>query len=222
MLISGLFAWAAVASVLLSMLVCAALLLGAFQRRALALSAREQRLRVRAPEPFVPGRAPFLGVRLDVGLEIRAALEEFASEASDRFVVVDAAIAPNLLLHADRDALRTIVNILVDHAIRQAQEQVLVSVMQLGARIQIAVTDDGSGATAAEQQAILRPVAELAALQGGTIDIETWPGQGTTVAVRLPAFVENQRRPEQDRRTPLNSQSFADEGELAAEASWEI
>ena len=149
-------------------------------------------------------------------------LEEFASEASERFIVVDVAVAPDLSLHADRDALRTIVNCLVGHAIRQAHEQILVSAMRLGGRVQIAVTDDGSCANEPEQRAILRPVAELTALQGGIFDIETWPGQGTMVAVRLPAQVETQRQAEQGRRTLLHAPSFADEGELAAEASWEI
>ena len=220
MMIGGPFAMAVAALVVGSTLVCTALLMGAFRRRAVALPAGDKPAR-RAREPFVAGRTPFLGARLDVGQEVRAVLEELASEAPDGLVVADLAIAPDLSVHADRDALQTILNLLVCHAARQAREKILVSAVRRGGRVQIAVTDDGSGASEAEQQAILRPVAELAALQGSTFDIETWPGQGTTITVRLLEPVETQRPPEQDRRTAPASQPLEDESELAAEASWE-
>lgn len=195
--------------------------MGAFRRRALTAHGGDMP-RMHEPERVVPLRAPFLGAKLDVGLEIRAVLEALVSEATNRFVVLDVAVAPNLTLHADRDALRAILNSLVGHAIRQAREQVLVSATLLGGRVQIAVTDDGSGVTEAEQRAILRPAAELAALRGGMFDIETWPGQGTTVAVRLPVPVEIQRPSEQGRRITPALQYFEDKSEVEAEASWEI
>ena len=219
MMIGGSFAVAAGVVAVGSTLVCMALLMGVFRRRAVAAFVLEEP-RMPAGEPFVPGRAPFVGAKLDVEVEIRTVLEEHASEASDRYVVLDMAVAPNLSVHTDRNALRTILNLLVCHAISQAYEKVLVSAMHRGGRVHIAVTDDGNGTSEGKQQAILRPVAEVAALQGGTLEIETWPGQGTTAAVRLPASVDVKRPPEPERRATPEPQSVEVENEPATEASW--
>ena len=64
--------------------------------------------------------------------------------------------------------------------------RVLLSAIRLGGRVQIAVIDDGDGPAAAVQEAALRDMAQLVALQGGTIDVESRRGEGTTVLVRLP------------------------------------
>jgi hypothetical protein len=67
-------------------------------------------------------------------------------------------------------------------------------------------------------------MAQLVALQGGTIDVESRRGEGTTVLVRLPEPMGTASTPET--RKPLPAERFAapsaDALEAAVEHSWEI
>jgi len=201
-------------------LVCGVLLAGGCRSRAMVRPGRSE-ASASAGRPEVTCRVPFAATRLDVAAEVRLALAAMSQEAKDRLVALDKAIAPELAVHADAEALRQVLVLLVGHAVRQAHEQVLVSAAVLGGRVQIAVTDDGPGEAPDGQQAMLRQAMELVALQGGTLGIEAWPGQGSTVAVRLPEAVALRQEPEREEVAPRAGCFIANRPAVAAEAPWD-
>ncbi len=139
-------------------------------------------------------RKPFASAMLDVAAEARDVLQEMAAEAAGHLVQLEFAAQPDLSVYADRLALRTVLCALIRNAVQHSRGgRVLLSAIRLGGRVQIAVIDDGVGPPAAIQQAALRELAQLVALQGGTIDIETDPGEGTAVLVRFLAPIGGQR-----------------------------
>jgi signal transduction histidine kinase len=172
----------------LSAITCGALLFGGWRRRQdlMAFQDGGEPMPVARPA-FDLGRMPFVGGVLDVAAEVRDVLAQLAAEAARHLVRLEFAVQPELSVHADRLALRAVLSELVGNAVEHAPGgRVLVSAVRLGGRVQIAVIDDGAGPEAALQEAALREVAQVVALQGGTIDVEVHPGEGTTVLVRLP------------------------------------
>jgi signal transduction histidine kinase len=211
----------------LSAITCGTLLLGGWRRRQhlLARTYSAESI-VTARLPFGLVRAPFASGMLDVAAEARSVLAQMAAEASAHLVQLEFATQANLSVHADRYALRAVLSELVSNAVRHAPGgRVLLSAIRLGGRVQIAVIDDGAGPDATVQQAELREMAQLVALQGGTIDIEACPGEGTTVLVRLPEPMASVCIPDLEpthqrpaRRTPLPRAAL----EPIVEISWDI
>jgi len=183
----GLFAAALLGA---STVVCSLVLLHGWRRRQCML-ARDMRPRADPLSPvilpFALGRTPFVGAMLDLSAEVRDVLERLSGDAAQSLVQLEMAVPPDLWVHTDALALRTVLAALAGRAVRQARGgMVLVSAVRQGGRVQIAVTDDGAGVPAPVQEAALREVAQLVALQGGTLEIDALPGVGTTVVVRLP------------------------------------
>lgn len=181
----GLFVYALLG---LSAITCGTFLLGGWQRQRHLQRAQAVGEPVATAQPlFGLARAPFVGGVLDVTAEARDVLAQMAGEAARHLVQLEFAVQPDLSVHADPLALRGVLSELVGNAVRHAPGgRVLLSATRLGGRVQIAVIDDGAGPTAAVREAALREVAQVVALQGGTIDIEVHPGEGTTILVRLP------------------------------------
>ncbi len=211
----------------LSAITCATLLIGGWRRRQHLMARHHGSVPWQpAPPPFGPGQAPFASFPLDVAAEARDLLHHMAPEAARDLVQLEFAVPPGLTVHADRLALRTVLSELIANAVRHTPGgRVLLSAIELGGRVQIAVIDDGAGADAATQEAALREVAQLVALQGGTIDIDTWRGEGTTVIVRLPDPAQATRpsgeapRPRPTARPAATSRAAL---EPVAEHSWDI
>ena len=181
----GLFAAALLS---LSAIACGTLLLAGWRQRQ-HLVARQSGIAPMATLPplYGLGRTPFASGLLDVAAELRDVLHHMAGEATGHLVQLEYAVQPELSVHADRLALRAVLSELVGSAVRHTPGgRVLLSAIRLGGRVQIAVIDDGAGPEAAVQEAALREMAQLVALQGGTIEVEVQPGEGTTVLVRLP------------------------------------
>lgn len=112
------------------------------------------------------------------------------------------------MVHADPEHVRCIVRDLVDNAVRYGGDGVQVRVAASSGRVELSVQDGGRGmdeadaavafefgvrgAAAAET---LEPgmgiglwvCRRLAELNGGTVELATAPGEGTTVTVSLPA-----------------------------------
>jgi signal transduction histidine kinase len=221
------FAWSASILLVLSAMSCGLFLLGGWRQRQQMLVRANAAAPVPArPALFALGRTPFVSGELDVATELRDALAQMAGEAAAHMVQLEFAVQPDLSVHADPLALRMVLSELVGSAMRHAPGgRVLVSATRLGGRVQIAVIDDGAGPEAAVQQAALREVAELVALQGGTMDVEAHAGEGTSVVVRLlePAAAG---RPPGDAAMPQQAQR-ADgpqraTREAVVEHSWEI
>jgi len=84
------------------------------------------------------------------------------------------------------------------NVVRHAQAQaVVVELSEAGGMLQLLVRDDGQGfavaaargrATQGASQGLLS-MQERAALAGGTLEIDSTPGRGTTVRARLPLAV---------------------------------
>ena len=90
----------------------------------------------------------------------------------------------------DRPLFRDVLHELLVHAIsRGPADRVLLGAHLEGGQLHVSVTDDGRVTELEAQRAALRPVERLAAGLGASLGIEIWPGQGTTVVLRLPISV---------------------------------
>lgn len=119
----------------------------------------------------------------DVGQEIRAIL----TNARPQRVRLEIAVQPDLRLHADSAAFRQALAGLVQHACSQALvSRVLVAASQSGESIQVGISDDCIGADLGSRQRALWPIERLIAQQGGSLEVASWPDQGTTVLTRWP------------------------------------
>jgi len=133
-----------------------------------------------------PNTAPARGL-VDVQSEARAVLESLAGIAQKQDIRLEIAIQADLTVRLDRDEFRDAIAALVTHAIHAVSGgRVLLGAMRHAGRIQIAVMDEGSGDDPSLQSAQLRPIAEFAARQGGSLEIDSRPNEGTTLLLRLP------------------------------------
>jgi signal transduction histidine kinase len=129
-----------------------------------------------------------LGPRLlDTKSEVLGAVRQVEDLARRRKVRMQVAIQSDLAVWAEPLWFRKALNGLLENAIEQAPcGKVMIGGMRQGGRIQIAVLDDGEGEDGLEQQAVLRWVARIITMQGGTLDIESRRGVGTLVVMRMP------------------------------------
>lgn len=217
-----------------SAITCGALVLGGWRRhRHLIAHDHGGVSMVCASPPFDLVRTPFASGSLNVAAEARDILARMAAEAAGHLVQLEIAVQPDLSIHADRLALHAVLSQLVGNAVHHAAGgRVLLSAIRLRGRVQIAVIDDGIGPDAAVQQAALRNVAQLVALQGGTIKVEAQRGESTTVLVQLPEPASANRTPgEMPQQRPAvriatasrpEQKAAQPEQEALAEYSWEI
>jgi anti-sigma regulatory factor (Ser/Thr protein kinase) len=206
---------------------CCAIVFSGWRRRSHLISRQHGgEPALRASPPFDLVRMPFASAALDIATEARDVLARMATEAAGCLVQLEVAVQPGLAVHADRFALRAVLSQLVGNAIRHAAGgRVLLSASRLGGRVQIAVIDDGVGPDAVAQEAALREVVQLVALQGGTIEVEAQRGEGTTVLVRLPESDAAGRAPSEiPKQRPAARTTAAPQIVLEAVAgpSWEI
>ena len=88
---------------------------------------------------------------------------------------------------ADPCALQQMLVEMLSQAMQRAEGgAVLVSADWHGGRVQVTVTDDGPAGDGATLLGLLREVAQCAALQGGTFEIECGKLSGTRVVLRMP------------------------------------
>jgi len=145
---------------------------------------------------FELGQTAFASGVLDIATEVRAVLRQLEGLAARRFVALELAIQRDLAVRADPRAFREILHGLVASAIDASPcGRVLVGAVGLGNRSRITVSDDGATVERELRASRLRPAERLAALQGATVEVRAYAGQGTTVVVMMPAG----RRSEGDR-----------------------
>jgi glucose-6-phosphate-specific signal transduction histidine kinase len=120
---------------------------------------------------------------LDVEQEIRAVL----CDARPHRVRLEIAVQPELALRADRAGFRMVLAGAVQYACSRAfVSRVLVTGSRSGEWIQVGVSDDGIDTDVGSQPQELSPIERLIAQQGGSLEIASWPDQGTTVLTRWP------------------------------------
>ena len=161
------------------------------------------------------GRTPYRLEPLDPTGWLRDVSEEFQGQVADAGFTIEASI-PDALppIVADRDALTTAVHNLLDNAVKYSRESrtVQIEAAANGDGLTIAVRDRGAGIRDADRPRIfekfyrgdgeltervkgvglgLSLVQHIVTAHGGTVDVESREGAGSTFTIRLKT--ENQR-----------------------------
>ena len=157
------------------------------------------------------GRQQFQFEPTDVGRWLRPAVDEFqASLAAGKQVVLE--IASDLPpVRADAEAMTTVLVNLLDNAVKYSPDsaRVWVEASLVAGAVEMRVRDEGAGIAEEDQTHIferfyrardtrtvagtglgLALVQRIVAAHGGTVDVESRAGKGSTFRVRLPAFGE--------------------------------
>lgn len=139
-------------------------------------------------ERFAGRRAARAGEILDVADEAGLVLRQSQDVAARQLSMLEMAIEPDLTVRADRRAFQDILGDVVHRAIEQSPcGRILLTAGRIGGFVHVAVSDDGPGTGGAIRLTRLRDAESLVTLQGGSIELDARPGEGTTVIVRLPA-----------------------------------
>jgi signal transduction histidine kinase len=160
------------------------------------------------------GRQQYRLEPFDVAPWLRQATDEFQASpaATGKQIVVE--IAPDLpSVRADAEAMTTVVVNLLDNAVKYSPDsgRVWVQANVVDGEIEIHVRDEGAGIADEDRVHIferfyrardsgtvpgaglgLALVQRIVAAHGGTVDVESRVGEGSTFRVRLPALTEEQ------------------------------
>jgi signal transduction histidine kinase len=138
---------------------------------------------------------------------VEDAAEEFAAAAAGRGIAIDVETTAAGPVLGDRDVLKRALTNLLDNAVRVAGSRVALSHGETDGSAWIAVSDDGPGIEAEHQASIFdrfwrpddgrsRPgggsglglaiVRQIAEAHGGTVEVESTPGEGARFVLRLP------------------------------------
>jgi nitrate/nitrite-specific signal transduction histidine kinase len=127
---------------------------------------------------------------LDVEPMLRAAADAAHNLARAHFVRVELAVSPGMRTHVSPIALRNALRATVRTAIGATRGgQVLITGSTFAGQPQINVMDDGAHVDQKSREDQARGVEAMIAPQGGSVTVETRPGGGTTVRLRLPPAV---------------------------------
>ncbi|HEX6049970.1 MAG TPA: HAMP domain-containing sensor histidine kinase, partial [Gemmatimonadaceae bacterium] len=147
-------------------------------------------------------------VAVDLGAQVREAVEAFAPVARSRQVTVQTALASGVVCMVDPGALRQILLNLLDNAVKYGPQgqTVTITLREVGSVARIVVDDEGPGIPMEDRERIWEPyqrlesavtgavagsgiglavVAQLVALHGGRVWAENAPGRGARFVVEL-------------------------------------
>jgi len=147
--------------------------------------------------------------RVDLGAAVAEASDDFLVPAEARGIVLDRAIAPEVVVIGDRDALKRAVANLLENAVRlaPASTRIKLATGSEGGRAWIAVADEGPGIGAEDQQHVfdrfwradkarsradggtglgLAIVRQIAESHGGHVRLHSKVGVGSTFVIWLP------------------------------------
>lgn len=148
---------------------------------------------------------------IKVGELVSEACEHSATEAEGKHIEMIATVEPDLFVHGDRAQLHSAVSNLVENAVTYSPERsrVLVSAELVDQDVRITVADNGIGIPGQELDRIferfyrvdpararatggtglgLSIVKHVAASNGGTVDVWSEPGLGSSFTLVLPAY----------------------------------
>jgi signal transduction histidine kinase len=149
-------------------------------------------------------RATLIPVRLDL-IPIAERLVNTYANAHGRRIVVERQV-DELFAHADPDAIEQILANLLENAVKHTPEQttVWVRLRPAGENAQLIVADNGPGIPVDLRDSLFQPyrqgevnrpgvglglfiVSSLVTAMGGSVDIHSEPGGGTTFTIELPS-----------------------------------
>ena len=151
------------------------------------------------------GELPIANEDVDIGDLLKALIDEYAEQAASQACNLRVDIAKDIgSLPGDRQRLHQAIGQIIDNAIRYGREegQVLVNATATTDECQIVISDDGQGIDEEKQAAIFANLADdsieprdgglglplakqLIEAHGGSIEVQSEAGAGTTVTVRL-------------------------------------
>ncbi|MEO1662018.1 MAG: HAMP domain-containing sensor histidine kinase [Pseudomonadota bacterium] len=152
---------------------------------------------------------------MDVAASGENVLRQSRAMADQAEVILKDRLNDETLAMADADAVHRIWDNLVSNAIKYSPpgSAVTLSAYERGDAVYLQVSDQGAGMDADDLARIAKPFAQgrnakgrpgtglgltmvhrMAEMQGGTVEIRTGLGQGTTVTVRLPALSQSRKR----------------------------
>jgi signal transduction histidine kinase len=146
---------------------------------------------------------------LDLGAAVAEASDDFVVPAAARSIVLDRAIAPDVIVTGDRDALKRAVANLLENAVRLAPEgsRIRLATGSEGDRAWIAVADEGPGISPEDQAHVfdrfwradrgrartdggtglgLAIVRQIVESHGGQIRLQSKVGVGSSFVIWLP------------------------------------
>jgi signal transduction histidine kinase len=133
-------------------------------------------------------RKRFEAERLELEPLLRDLVEGLAPLARSRATRLVLAVSPGRVLWADREWMTLGLREVITTGICASPGgQVLISVLPLADELLIAVTDDALAVDQTTRESMARGASEIIAMQGGRLVIETRPGHGTTVTLRMPS-----------------------------------
>ena len=155
------------------------------------------------------GHVTLRASEIDLAPTLSEAVDAFREPAEAKSVAIEFSAPSDSRIVADAEALRRIVGILLKNALKFTPEggRIAVSARRDGAAHDIIVEDSGCGMSAEELALVCRPFEQrsplmqdgmkgpglglsiarsLAAMHGGELSIESSPGNGAKVSVRLP------------------------------------
>jgi len=133
---------------------------------------------------------------LAVGPIVWALADAVHCVAREPRVEIDVAIRFWSKARVDANALRAALDTSLRAAVRATPGgKVLITCIHQEGNLLIRVIDDGPNCDQPAREAQICAAGSLIAIQGGAIDVETWPGHGTAVTVRLPLPDECQNAP---------------------------
>jgi hypothetical protein len=123
----------------------------------------------------------------DVAFEILGVLDCFRAPKQRRAVGFTIAVQTNLAASANPTAFRrALTDVIGGATCRAAGGRVLVAAGREDDWVQVSVSDDGAVPDRTDIENALHAAVQLVVRQGGTLDIDLRPGQGTVTTMRLP------------------------------------
>ncbi len=160
--------------------------------------------------------------RVDLAVAAREAVDRSRLAAEDRDVELTLATSPGCMVWGEPELLTTAIRNLVGNAVNYSEpaSRVTIKVSAADDLVLVAVTDQGQGIPAADQQRIferfyrvddarsrstggtglgLAIVKHVCSNHGGEVTVWSEPGRGSTFTMRLPSAAIGQRRAAEDR-----------------------
>ena len=124
--------------------------------------------------------------RDDVSTAIYLALARLASVIARQSVKVDVAVRPGLRVRMQGPILAGVLEELLTIAVQAAPvSQLLVTAVEDGNRVDIAITDDMPGGDAAVRVGRIAPMTQRLKLRGDSLAVHVRPKEGTTMTLSL-------------------------------------